>query len=165
MSQDEEKLTELLAAEPKEYRTTGPGNTATDTEGFGKDMVGIWKESSIQMSKLAYANGALYLHFLQPDQYVPGSKPLSEEEKRVAFNNNQPYKKAVELFYPELIKEGSELVKAGVNFTDLTSMFKNDTDTLYIDDCCHVNDAGNSILNQKIVQVIAEKYTRPKTEY
>jgi len=161
MREDEEKLAALLNSEPKEYRTTGPGNTATDTEGFGKNMVGMWKESSIQMSKLASANGALYLHFLQPNQYVAGSKPLSEKEKRIAFNNNQPYKKAVELFYPELIKEGSDLVKAGVNFTDLTSIFKNNADTFYIDDCCHFNQAGNSILNQKIVQTIAEKYVQP----
>jgi hypothetical protein len=37
------------------------------------------------MARLAEANGARYLHFLQPNQYLEGSKPISDEEREIVI--------------------------------------------------------------------------------
>ena len=37
-----------------------------------------WAESSFQMHAVASAKGIRYFHFLQPNQYIEGTKPMSD---------------------------------------------------------------------------------------
>ena len=110
------------------------------------------------MARLARANGIVYVHALQPNQYLEGSKPLSEEEQRVAFDPRHKYRTGVVEGYPLLIEAGRRLRDNNVNFLDWTSAYENVEESLYVDSCCHVNELGNELLIDDLVRAILEGY-------
>ena len=115
--------------------------------------VQVWFRSSLLMANLAATAGADYFHFLQPNQYIAGSKPLSAEEKATAYKQDWSeinYAKS----YPLLAKYGAELRQAGVSFFDLTQTFAEVDETIYIDTCCHVNPRGAWMLATRMVDAI-----------
>jgi hypothetical protein len=52
--------------------------------------------------------------------------------------------------YAALAAELPALRAAGVPFTDLTRVFADVAETVYVDDCCHVNRLGNELLARAI---------------
>jgi hypothetical protein len=132
----------------------GPRYTAESHEQLFRDLADLWKNASIQMKALCDAHGAGYYHFLQPNQYIEGSKPMGEAERKIALNEASPYGKAAALGYPFLWAAGSELEKAGVQFIDLTRIFSDHPEMLYIDDCCHTNAAGSAVVTEHILRVL-----------
>ena len=52
--------------------------------------------------------------------------------------------------------------KHNVSFTDLTKVYKDIGETIYIDQCCHVNKKGNNILAEKIAEVILSSFPNHK---
>ncbi len=110
------------------------------------------------MQKLATANGSSYLHFLQPNQYLKGSKPLHAEEIDKAYNEENRYRRGVELGYPKLIELGKELRREGVHFYDLTMIFADHDESLYVDDCCHLGKEGYGIIASFIAERISEHF-------
>ena len=112
------------------------------------------------MNTLAKANNFDYFHFLQPNQYVKNSKKLTEWEQRYTFyyGDDYTYKIAVEYGYPFLLAYGENLIEQNVNFTDLTMIFEQITETAYEDMCCHVNKFGNDIVAKKIAETIGDHY-------
>jgi hypothetical protein len=87
---------------------------------------------------------------------VQNSKTLSEEEMKIAFNTEMIYKNPAEQGYPALIKAGYELANSNMQFHDLTNIFKNHPESVYEDDCCHLNNNGNEILGDTIGKLIVE---------
>jgi hypothetical protein len=136
------------------YVASGPPYEYADT--LYRDLAEGWARSSLQMHQVCEANGIEYFHFLQPNQYVPGSKPLHAEEKRLAWSEDSLYRKAVERGYPLLIAKGRELRERGVAYTDLSPIFRDNDSFLYHDVCCHLNNVGNQLLGKRIGQVISE---------
>jgi hypothetical protein len=132
-----------------------------------RDAASRWAQASIQLRDLAEANGARYFHFLQPNQYVAGSKVFTEEEKRFADVDGytgqdfpfhpavRNYKPIARLGYPLLIENGAALRQPGVHFVDLTGIFADVRETIYRDACCHYNGTGNEIIAERIAQEIA----------
>lgn len=141
-------------ATAQSYTMRGPAYLYTDEEGLYRDLGDVWKRSSLQMKTLCEANGAKYYHFLQPNQYVAGSKPMMEEERRQAINEASPYRDGVTKGYPALAKAGESLLAAGVRFTDLTMVYSDHPEILYRDDCCHTNAEGSGIVAKRIYEVI-----------
>ena len=79
---EEARLATTVAAD---YVATGPP-FPTDSESELYDfLVTLWKNSSIQLDRLCRAGGIDYYHFLQPNQYVDGTKVLTAEEREKAF--------------------------------------------------------------------------------
>jgi hypothetical protein len=111
-----------------------------------QQLVDLWAQSSTLMHELCQASGAQYLQFLQPNQYVPNSKPLSEEEKARAFDPDHPYRPGVLAGYPLLRETGKALREKGVAFNDLTLLFSECSESVYRDRCCHFNRRGNEII-------------------
>ena len=131
-----------------------------------KVAVDIWKKASIQTHAICKANDIKYLHVLQPNQYVKGSKILSKNEKKVAYIESS-WSNIAKSAYQLLIDEGNTLnqVRNGEEpllFRDMTMVFKDIKEDLYFDDCCHFNARGNEILSQKIAQVITTQKLYPK---
>ena len=118
----------------------------------------IWATSSIQLNRIMKANSCDYFHFLQPNQYVPQSKHFSLEERRIAYDPRRA--KFVALGYEYLIKAYSQLKAQGVNFFDLTNMYKDVDETVYRDTCCHFNDLGYELLAKKIGETVVQHYTK-----
>jgi len=151
------------------YQVTGPSvETKTDLQLFTY-LVDMWKNSSEQMNKISVANGIKYFHFLQPNQYVDGSKTFSKEEIRVARNDlanvdsldsrSLIYQKAVQEGYPLLIEAGRRLNEENIKFVDLTQVFGQNKDIIYVDSCCHYNLEGNAILARQIAETIRQSYS------
>ena len=110
----------------------------------------LWYRGSVALSRLAAAAGADYYHFLQPNQYVPDSKPLTPAEQELAYDN--VYQPVVERGYPLLQDFSQDLPGQGIDYFDLTGIFADHPETLYKDDCCHVNPRGNELLAAAMVQ-------------
>ena len=110
----------------------------------------LWYRGSVALSRLAAVAGADYYHFLQPNQYVPDSKPLTPAEQELAYGN--VYQSVVERGYPLLQDFSQDLPGQGIDYFDLTGIFADHPETLYKDDCCHVNPRGNELLAAAMVQ-------------
>jgi len=137
------------------YRERGPlRQYATDRELFA-EVTRVWAQSSLQMQRLSAGAGMRYYHFLQPNQYLPGSKPMGATERALAYRPDHEYRAAVEQGYPLLQAEAARLASAGVDFHDLSQIFATITEPLYIDDCCHVNARANTILGETMGGLIA----------
>jgi hypothetical protein len=140
------------------YVARGPKfNQVDDAQVYG-ELVSLWERSSVQMARLSQANGIVYVHALQPNQYVEDSKPLSEEERSQAYDRTHKYRSGVVKGYPLLTEAGGRLRENGVNFLDWTAAYKNVDETLYVDTCCHVNALGNELLIDDLVAAILTGY-------
>jgi hypothetical protein len=136
------------------FGACGPAEEfASDADRF-EHCARLWTRSSLQLHNLSRANGIRYFHFLQPNQYVTGSKSLGMQEMFDAWRPGHPGKLPVEQGYPLLIREGRRLAGQGVAFTDLTMLFLDHPEQTYKDECCHLNDRGNELLAQRIAEVI-----------
>jgi hypothetical protein len=136
------------------YAAAGPpAKFADDAEMYGA-LGHLWAESSFQMNAVARAKGIQYFHFLQPNQYIDGTKPMDAEERRVAIREDHPYATSVRKGYPVLRDLGKDLVRRGVTFVDLTNIYANTREALYRDNCCHVNKAGQIIVIDAIAKTI-----------
>ncbi len=139
----EEAMRVQLKHDERSFRTTGVFEPVTDTIDFFRAQAASWARASLQMNALCRHAGTLYFHFLQPNQYVTGSKPLTDKEMAEAYEEGPyDYRIAVEKGYRFLISEGRDLRRLGVRFTDLTGMFSREKRTVYNDKCCHFNDLG-----------------------
>lgn len=144
-----------FAVDEVPFFVRGPERHHDLPEGLIPFCVDVWKRSSLQMQALCEANGIRYLHFLQPNQYLPDSKPLSSEERANAYEVEGPYRPVIEEGYPLLQAAGAELVARGVEFHDLSGVFEGVEETLYVDNCCHFNGFGNELMSAAIADAMA----------
>lgn len=93
-------------------------------------------------------------HFIQPNQYLAGSKPYSSVEREVALARAPTSGKRVGLFYPYLARMVAALRERGVPSEDLSWMFAADSETRYKDSCCHLNDSGMIAIVDEMVRRI-----------
>lgn len=80
--------------------------------------------------------------FLQPSQYLPGAKIITAEEKKIFSRVSLPTQEHFANTYAAGLAEIRPLGKDHPGIVDLTMVFKNDSETLYKDDCCHLNLTG-----------------------
>ena len=116
----------------------------------------LWRNSSLQMHHLCAGRGISYLHFLQPNQYHEGSKPLSPRELEKYYVPHANFAKGVKHSYPRLIEAGVRLRGDGVAFHDLTQLFAGETETIYSDYFCHYNVRGTNLLAEAVADRILE---------
>jgi hypothetical protein len=137
------------------YVVEGPGGTFATRKDLYRHLVSLWKNSSIQLDKLCAANGIRYFHFLQPNLFVPDSKPLTAPERHMATYRDDMYRPGVREGYPLMIEEGRDLKAHHERFTDLTQMFATHPESIY-GDICHLNRAGNHVLADRVAGAILE---------
>jgi hypothetical protein len=135
---------------------TGPPLRVPDDVTIFRQSAELWERASREMATLCAGFGIRYFHFLQPNQYLPGSKVLTAEERRLAFDRNVADTQRVALGYPMLIERGRELSAEHIRFVDLTMLFKDDRRTVYSDTCCHLNERGSVVLAEAIAQAIID---------
>jgi hypothetical protein len=103
-----------------------------------------WSRSSLQMAALARSSGAAYVHVLQPNQYLRGSKPMGGDEAAKALALESQFGEVVRSGYAELRRRAiADLQPAGVAFLDLTGVFAQTREARYRDPCCHVTPQGS----------------------
>jgi hypothetical protein len=138
------------------FQRAGPPVVFPDDDALYDALVAIWSASSRQMHHAAGGCGAVYVHCLQPNQYDPGAKPFSPEERANAYNSQSRYRPAIEACYPRLRAAGARLQTEGIRFHDLSRLFEGRSETLFSDDCCHLNQAANDLLARSIAAAILE---------
>lgn len=151
---DTEQRLAALVPRRESFLTRGPASEPGEAAALYPRLVEHWARASRLMFDFCRARGIPYFHFLQPNQYLPGSKPMGREEQRIAIDPKQPYRKPVEEGYPLLIEAGRSLAASGVPFTDLTALFAGHPEPLYSDTCCHYNREGNRLLATAIGRAV-----------
>ena len=88
------------------------------------------------MRTMATAQGAVYVHVLQPNQYAT-TRSFTKEEAAVALNAGSPFKAGAEGGYPALVRamEGRRAGAGGAGEVDGTHLFDREPSKVYIDDC------------------------------
>ena len=138
----------------------GPLANYPDGAAMHQEAVRVWYRGSVLLDALAERAGADYYHFLQPNQYIPDAKPLSAEERQFYIRAEVAATTNFAETYPLLAGFGRELQERGINFLDLTQIFKEHRETLYRDDCCHLNQRGNELLAAAMVEGVAPALAR-----
>jgi hypothetical protein len=152
------------AAAHLDWAVTGPPWRGGASDAAYAELAAVWKASSLQMRWLCEGNGIRFHHFLQPNQYLDGSKPIGPAERRVAILPGHPYAEPVRRGYPFLRAAGAELRAQGVAFHDLTQVFAGVSEPLYVDDCCHVATEGTAIVADAIAQAILDDLAQRERE-
>ncbi len=96
------------------------------------------------------------LFVLQPNQYVPNSKPLSDVEKR-EFLTSENLPQIIAEWYPRVRKLYSDLGSEGIFTVDLTEVFSDTPETTYADECCHLNALGRRIVTDRIFDAVISR--------
>ena len=148
---------ELVAPAAGEYNLErqGPQWDFQDQYDLRLTALRVWYRSSVMLHDLSRTAGAEYYHFLQPNQYVPDSKPLTDEELAIAYDPERGSVTTYNHAYPQLLRLGDELRRHGINYHDLTQIFADNRETLYNDDCCHLNERGYELLADNMVRRLA----------
>jgi hypothetical protein len=154
------KAHQELKGRSEPYVATGPTRDFASRDELFETLASIWSNSSLGLQGLCEQAGTRYYHFLQPNQYDDDSKPMDAAERRAAFNEDHPYRKGVQAGYPRLRRDGQTLRDRGVAFHDLSALFRDHPEALYIDDCCHFNQRGLEILAEAIGRAILDDPAR-----
>jgi hypothetical protein len=144
-----ESTRELARAVPPELR--GPGGRPTDPF---RTAARAWADASRMMAALCEQAGVAYVHLLQPNQYVEGTKVLGEEEARVAVVPGHPWGRIAREGYRFLRAEGRALRRDGVPYYDLTMIFKEQQAATYADECCHLSPLGSLVLAANLAAIL-----------
>jgi hypothetical protein len=137
-----------------DYTASGPPFRERSDDELYRELAAVWAESALQMRALAESDGALFFHFLQPNQHLPGSKPIGEEEAAVALRGGESFDAFVRLGYTRLRERGTELRARGVHFHDLTQVFAEVREPLYVDNIGHLGPRGNQLLADAMAAAI-----------
>jgi len=137
-----------------EYVESGPYVEPASEEQAIRDLVDLWWRCSRQMHRVCEAYGIRYFHFLQPNQYLRGSKPIGAAERARAIVERSASFDIIGTSYPLAIERGRELAAEGVQFHDLTRIFRDVQEPIYVDTCCHFNRLGNEIVAEAIARAI-----------
>ena len=156
----ESALAAARNGEAEGYSATGPARTYASRIEMLHDLTALWGRASRLLHGVCEASGILYIHALQPNQYLPGSKPMGPQELEVAYLEKSLYGTMVRRGYPLMIEEGEALRAGGVRFLDLSMLFADVEDPIYVDTCCHISELGNTMLADAIIEAIVAEYRR-----
>lgn len=131
----------------------GPSVPVSDDEMAAAALT--WRQSSEMIGAVLRQRGIPYLHFLQPNQYVEGSKPMSEAERQLAVDPNNAWGAIARQGYGQLLAQGAVLRAGGEQFHDLTQLFHEVPEAVYTDNCCHFGPRGNELLAAAVADGLA----------
>jgi hypothetical protein len=120
----------------------------------------LWSRSSQALDRMAEGSGARYLHVFQPNQYLEGSKPLTQKERAEFYRPDTAFGPAYRATYPCFRREMDALSANGEWLLDASMLFERETETVYSDWCCHFNEYGLRRLAAAIAGEIVAKSKR-----
>ncbi len=118
------------------------------------ELIDRWEKFTKIQYTLAKEYGKKQLFVLQPTQYLPGAKILSETEKDRAISKVSKLAEDRKEGMIELEKRAAFLSQQGLPIRNLQRIFSGVSEDIYTDDCCHLNGKGIAIFAQKIVEEI-----------
>ncbi|MEW6272833.1 MAG: hypothetical protein AB1689_26445 [Thermodesulfobacteriota bacterium] len=160
----EAKLRRFARAQSLEktsYLRHGPSFDRSDAERW-RALADYWRDSSLLMHHLSRRLGFHYLHVLQPNQHLLGTKPLSDEERSIVPEGGT-LGSDVRTGYALLLERARDLAAQRVSFLDATRVYEHTTESLYVDECCHVNELGSRILAEAIGEKLRQGLAVPSS--
>jgi len=111
-----------------------------------------WKDYHELIHEIASSKGILDIHILQPNPYIAGSKALTRRERKLILHsyNIENY---VILGYPKLQKAVLDLRNKGVPAEDLSYIFQDVQEDIWVD-ACHPNQLGYSKILDRISEIV-----------
>ena len=106
----------------------------------------IWENSSVKINQFSKSKNILYIHAIQPNQYLKDSKKLTEKEKELL--SYPKYGDLISQYYKLFNFENIKIKKR----IDLKYIFKNNNKELYRDYCCHLNNYGMHLISVEIIK-------------
>jgi hypothetical protein len=143
----DERIDPMLAGPP--YGRSATGSAL-------REIVASWKNGAQLMQDLGRSHGFRTFTFLQPSPYY-GRKPLAQQELGILIPGNWSDRHS-NRGYPLLQDATEELSNAGYDAIDLTDIFHDHPEPLYVDSCCHVGARGNEILAEAIAEEIRRRW-------
>lgn len=147
---------ELEAAEVTRAARTGRDPADFDEDRARARYVAGFDGAMRDVAAIGRRRGIPVLHVLQPNQYVDGSKPFTDEEQS-RFRGNAAIRRFVEKGWPRLRANWAAASADGLDAVDLTEIFAGTTETVYGDDCCHLNDLGNRMLVERVIDEVRRR--------
>jgi hypothetical protein len=148
---DEARLALERVAGPAHPAERDRARDASSAEGRRRDYLSFYESVSRWQALIAAERGVALVHFIQPNQYVRDAKPLSEEERRSAVTRGEPWSRAVSEGYAALEHAARRLQAAGIPSFSLADAFRDVRETVYLDDCCHLNETGRRLLAARMM--------------
>lgn len=143
-------------------RRVGPvDELALDDEQRRRLFAAYYRRFTRYQDQLLSTNGVRAYFFLQPNQYVSGSKPFSVEERETALGDGRAAETAAR--YVHLRRTVAELAGDGTRAFDLTGVFEAVGETVYVDACCHLNDRGNRLVAEAMLERIAADFAADRS--
>ena len=139
-----------VAPDPAIQARAGTGPIAARRDSY----LEWWHDLILYSDLISRARGRSFFHFVQPNQYDRGSKPLSPEE-RESFTRNTAWFDEVTPRYARVEEMTAHLRRSGVDSTFLGDLFATTAATVYVDDCCHLNEHGVHLLAAAIGEHVA----------
>ena len=123
----------------------------------------IWLKSDEAMAVLSKSIGARYVHVIQPNQYF-SKKKFSPEEAKIALSAppNDPVRTGAERGYAMFEKQAEMIAKRGV--VSGVAMFDDRPDAMYVDNCCHYTNAGETILANFVADQVVKALAKTSTD-
>ncbi len=119
----------------------------------------MWSKFIRQQETMARSMNVTSIYALQPAPYLVEKKLTTEELGFLAkIDPNELRERKTN--YLLLHQKARELQQAGLPIVNLASLFKNTTESVFRDGCCHLNDRGHTLLLEHLAQLTAEKVNR-----
>jgi len=144
---------EGASAASRDYAAQGPPRSSADADAFAADLATFWMESAREMRSLVEGREGRFFHFLQPNQHVPDSKPIGPEEAAIAIEGGDAFAPHVVRGYRALRERGERLARES-DFHDMTQVFVEVEEPLYVDNIGHLGPRGNELLADAIAAAI-----------
>lgn len=122
-----------------------------------QSLADLWQRSTITMARLAAIEDARFFAFVQPNQYFPTGRTFGPEEAKVALSPVTPYRKHVERGYPTLLAAAESLRQQGLYTESLTHLLDTEPEPVYVDDCCHFTNRGQTLILEHMAGRIVER--------
>lgn len=162
------QLSSMTSRDHRRYGQRGPredyGDPAGDLDPLVAAVAATWARANQRMAEQAVRDGAAFALFLQPNQYLPGSKPFTADEEAEA-RVSESLARIVPPGYAALRAAGDRLAREdAVPFEDLTDIYAETSERVYEDWCCHVNARGNAILIDAIAARLRARDSGPSPD-
>lgn len=132
-------------------KTTNTADTVENnfTEAVPERIANTYIQNAFMIEALSRAYNFRYLLVWQPTIFTKATKS-TDEKTLLTYDKMHP-----EILYPIATRRLRE--KKLKNFYDLTSVFDNTDQSVFIDEC-HVTSQGNQIIAEKIVEILKSDY-------
>lgn len=125
------------------------------------EISNVWAKSELSMNDLLTAKRVPYFAVIQPNQYYSTGRKFTDAEQKI-LNCSTTYTEGVIKGYPALIAQLDDLKRSGVKVISAVNAFDKVADSVYVDACCHYNQAGNDVFAKFVAeQIVSSLQTQP----